>query len=304
MESVLDDEMRGAIEKLIVASPYAGLLGVTTDRGATDEIGSGAMAEAPVLRELADGVLLVTLNRPRKKNAFDDPQWDGLRDALNDAREDPSLAVVVLTGAGGDFSTGQDLGAFGAASEPRADGRPSGFYGCAEAVAAFDKPLVAAAKGLCVGGGATILFHCDLLFVGESLRMRLPFVSLGLVPEFASSYVLQAMIGRRRAAELFYTAEWIDAQRALETGIATSVHPDAQVLEVALAKAREIARHPVRSLQATKRTLLRAHAAGVAAAMQAEEAGMRAQAGSPENVEAIRAFLEKREPDFGQFRKG
>lgn len=256
----------------------------------------------PVLRDLRDGVLLVTLNRPKKKNAFDDPQWDGLRDALNDAREDPAVAVMVLTGAGDDFSTGQDLSAFGAAAEPRPDGRPSGFFGCAEALAAFDKPLVGAARGLCVGGGATILFHCDVLYLGESARLRLPFVSLGLVPEFASSYMLQAMIGKRRAAELFYTAEWIPAARALELGIPTAVVPDAELLDAALAKAREIAKHPVSSLQATKRTLLRAHAAGVAGAFEAEDAGMRAQAGSPENIEAIRAFLEKREPDFGQFR--
>lgn len=262
----------------------------------------GAMA-GPVLQELVDGVLRLTLNRPEKKNAFDDPQWDGVRDALRSAREDPAVAVVVVTGAGRDFSTGQDLGAFGAAAEPRADGRPSGYYGCAESFAAFDKPLVAAAKGLCVGGGATLLFHCDLIYLGDSARLRLPFVSLGLVPEFASSYLLQAMIGRRRASELFYTAEWVDATRALELGIATAVVPDDEVEAVALAKAREIARYPVSSLQATKRTLLVAHAAGVAAAFEAEDAGMKQQAGSPENVEAIRAFLEKREPDFAQFRK-
>ena len=96
---------------------------------------------------------------------------------------------------------------------------------------------------LCIGGGATILFHCDLIYLGESARLRLPFVSLGLVPEFASSYMLPALIGSRRAAELFYTAEWISASRALETGIATSVHPDGELLDVALAKAREIAKH-------------------------------------------------------------
>jgi enoyl-CoA hydratase/carnithine racemase len=115
--------------------------------------------------------------------------------------------------------------------------------------------------------------------------------------------MLPALIGARRAAELFYTAEWISASRALETGIATSVHTDRELLDVALAKAREIAKHPVSSLQATKRTLLRARAAGVEAAFQAEDEGMKAQAGSPENIEAIRAFLEKREPDFSQFRK-
>src|SRR6185436_3797791 len=95
------------------------------------------MAEA-VLRELDDeGVLLVTLNRPAKKNAFDDAQWDGLRDALNDAREDRRVAVVVVTGAGNDFSAGQDLTAFGRSTTPREDGQPSGYFGCMEALVAF-----------------------------------------------------------------------------------------------------------------------------------------------------------------------
>jgi len=111
------------------------------------------------------------------------------------------------------------------------------------------------------------------------------------------------VIGPRRAAELFYTAEWIDASRALETGIATRVFPDALLLDAALAKAREIARHPVSALRATKRTLKRAHEAGLRAALEVEDAGMSAQAGSPENVEAVRAFLEKRPPDFTKLRR-
>ena len=91
--------------------------------------------DTKVLRELdEEGVLLLTLNRPRKKNAFDDEQWDGLRDALNEARVNPAVAVVVMTGAGADFSAGQDLTAFGGSSEPREDGKPSGYYGCVEAL--------------------------------------------------------------------------------------------------------------------------------------------------------------------------
>jgi enoyl-CoA hydratase/carnithine racemase len=258
----------------------------------------------PVLRELdEEGVLLVTLNRPEKKNAFNDPQWDGLRDALSDAREDPRVAVVVVTGAGDDFSAGQDLTAFGKPAEPRADGHPSGYYGCMEVLAAFDKPMLAAAKGVGVGIGATFLFHCDIVYVGESVRLRLPFVSLGLVPEGASSYLLQQVIGSQRAAELFYTAEWIDAGQAVTLGMAAGVFPDAQLLEATLAVGREIAEHPVSSLQATKRTLLRAHRDGIRAAFEAEDEGMKAQAGSPENIEAIKAFIEKRKPDFGQFRR-
>jgi len=261
------------------------------------------MAEAPVLRELEDGVLLVTLNRPRRKNAFDDPQWDGLRDALNDAREDDRVACVVVTGAGGDFSAGQDLTAFGAAPD-REDGQPNGYAGCMDALFALDKPLLAAARGVGVGIGITFLFACDVVHVGESVRLRLPFVSLGLVPEAASSYLLQAAIGRQRAAELFFTAEWIDAQRAVEIGLAARAYPDEELLPATLEKARQIARWPVSALRATKRTLMVAHAAGVRAAREAEDAGMREQAGSPANVEAVRAFLEKRPPDFRRLREG
>lgn len=262
------------------------------------------MSDEPVLRTLDEhGVLLVTLNRPRRKNAFNDPQWDALTAVLRDAREDPAVAVMVVTGAGGDFSAGQDLTAFGGGGEPREDGHASGYYGCMQALADFDKPLLAAAQGVGVGIGATFLFHCDVVYVGESVRLRLPFVQLGLVPEAASSYLLQQVIGSQRAAELFYTAEWIDAARAIEMGMAARCHPDAELLEATLAKAREMAKWPVSALQATKRTLLAAHGDRVRAALASEDAGMMEQAGSPENQEAIKAFIEKREPDFRQFRK-
>ena len=115
--------------------------------------------------------------------------------------------------------------------------------------------------------------------------------------------MLQAVVGARRAAELFYTAEWIDAARALEVGIAARVFPDEQVLAAALAKAREIAKHPCR--RCAPRSDAEARARGrLRAALEAEDAGMKAQAGSPENMEAVRAFLEKRPPDFRKLRRG
>lgn len=270
------------------------------------------MVQCTVREEFEEGVRLLTLDRPHRKNAFDDAQWNGLREALQRAREDDAVAVVVVTGAGGDFSAGQDLRAFRSADPAQGGDGPAGggegaiaahpFGRFMDALCAFDKPLLAAAPGVAVGIGATLLFHCDLVYVGESLRLRLPFVSLGLVPEAASSYLLQAAIGSQRAAELFYTAEWVDARRAVELGIAARAFPDRVLLEATLEKAREIARWPVRSLQATKRCLRAVHAEGIRIARAAEDAGMVAQAGSPENVEAIRAFLEKREPDFRKLR--
>ena len=157
-------------------------------------------------------------------------------------------------------------------------------------------------EGVAVGGGCTIALASDIVYVGESVRMRLPFASLGLVPEIASSYTLQAAIGRQRAAELMFTAEWIDAERAVALGLAARRLPDDQVLDATLAKARSIARWPVSSLRAIKQTLQVAHRAGIAAAREVEDALMAKLAGSPENVEAIQAFVEKRDPDFKQFR--
>lgn len=252
-----------------------------------------------ILKELNEGVLLLKLNRPEKKNAFNSEQWGAFAEALNEAKENDDVNVVVLTGSGKDFSSGQDL------SDPLS---PSGdavasYRTCEPALADFDKPLLGAAKGVAVGGGATILFLCDILYVGDSLRMRVPFTSLGMAPEFASSYMLQAKIGRQRAAEIFFTSEWIDADKAVETGIARQKFSDDELMIKAMGKAAEIAMWPVNSLRETKRCMQEMHKPGIEAALKVEHEAMAKQAGSPENVEAIMAFLEKRKPDFNKLKK-
>ncbi len=264
------------------------------------------MSEEPrVLTELDEhGVLLITMNRPRKKNAIDDPQWDALASALREAESDPRVAVVVLTGAGGNFSSGADLNGMGGGdSEPRSDGFGSGFFACEATILGFGKPILSAVTGVAVGGGCTIAIACDITYVGEGLRARLPFASLGLVPEIASSYTLQSTIGRQRANELMFTAEWINAERAIDLGLAARRFPDEDLLNATLEKAREIAQWPISSLVAIKRTLNAAHSAAIAAALTIEHEEMSRLAGSPENIEAIKAFLEKRTPDFRQFRE-
>lgn len=262
--------------------------------------------DAPtVLHALDDeGVLLLTLNRPQRKNAFNETQWDALAQALDDARADPRVAVVVLTGAGGNFSSGVDLASFSEQRPPRKDGKASAYFACVDSLFEFDKPLIAAVAGVAIGGGCTITLACDFVYGSESLRMRLPFANLGLVPEIGSSYTLQSAIGRQRAAELMLSAEWIDAARALEMGMVARILPDAELLDATLLRAREIAQWPVSALTGIKRTLQVAHRAGIEAARAAEDEGMRRLAGSPENIEAVTAFMQKRKPDFKQFRKG
>lgn len=249
-----------------------------------------------LLSEDRDGVRILTLNRPEKKNAVDTEMWIALREAFIAAREDDSVRSVLLWGAGEHFCSGVDLASFGDVP----DGGEHPFESAARAVAEFDKPLVAAARGVAVGGGATVLFHADIVYVGESLRLRLPFASLGLAPEWGSSYMLQANIGAQRAAELFYTAEWVDADKALNSGIAADVLPDVDLFAHALDKAREIAQWPVNALREIKRCLRLHHLGPIDAAIKAEQAAMMRQAGSPENIEAITAFMQKRPPDFSK----
>ncbi len=247
-----------------------------------------------ILTENLDGVLRVTFNRPEKKNAINDEMWVGIRETFRAAADDDDVTCVLLCGAGDNFCAGVDLTSFG--ENGGEEEHP--FESAARAVAEFDKPLVAAAQGVAVGGGATVLFHADIVYVGESLRMRLPFANLALAPEFGSSYMLQANIGAQRAAELFYTAEWIDADKAHNCGIAADVLPDANLQEYALEKAREIAQWPVGALREIKRTLRMHHMPAIDAAINAEQAAMHRLAGSPDNIEAITAIFEKRAPKF------
>jgi enoyl-CoA hydratase/carnithine racemase len=252
------------------------------------------MSRTRILESIEAGVLLLTLNRPERKNAFDETMWREARDALADAQRDDAVRVVIVTGAGDAFSAGQDLGQMAA---PPGDG-PPGFPTFMDRLTDFDKPLLAAVNGVGVGIGLTMLLHCDVVWMAEGARLRAPFVPLGVVPEAASSYLLPLQMGHQRAAELLYTAEWIDAQRAVDLGIATRALPRERLLPELRVLAEKIAAQPLGSLRWTKRMLLAVREEGVRAARAREDAAFAVRVGSPENQEALRAFLEKRPADF------
>jgi len=276
------------------------------------------MSRTRVLEALDEGVLLLTLNRPERKNAFDETMWREARDALADAQANDAVRAVIVTGAGDAFSAGQDLGQMAqasGASAQRAEGErspsgsgagssratkegPPGFPSFMDRLTGFDKPLLAAVNGVGVGIGLTMLLHCDVVWMAETARLRAPFVPLGVVPEAASSYLLPLQLGHQRAAELLYTAEWIDAERALGLGIASRVLPRERLLPELGALAARIAAQPLGSLRWTKRLLLEIRRDGIAGARAREDAAFVARVGSPENQEALRAFLEKRPADF------
>jgi enoyl-CoA hydratase/carnithine racemase len=166
------------------------------------------------------------------------------------------------------------------------------------AVVDFDKPLIAAVHGAAIGGGTTMLTHCDFVYAGESAKFQMPFINLAVVPEFGSSCVIPARIGHIRAAELLLLGLPFDANRAAELGLATQVVPDQNLLAIAAETARKLAAKPAGALQASKRLMKRPFREQIAAAMKAENEEFSMQVRSDDAKEALTAFLEKRPPDF------
>lgn len=217
-----------------------------------------------------DGVRVLTLDRPHALNAFDSPLYRAAGAALDAARADDGVKVVVITGAGRAFSAGQDLAEM--ARLAAGEAVDSGFPVLLDALQAFDKPLIAAVNGAAVGIGFTMLPHCDLVLAAETARFRTPFAEMGVPPEAASSLLFPARMGWQRAAEVLFTSPWLGAAEAVECGIALRVVPADELLPEALALAATIAAAPLVALRAIKATMLAGRADAVAAARAREEA--------------------------------
>jgi enoyl-CoA hydratase/carnithine racemase len=245
------------------------------------------MTRVTINEEVRDGVLVLTLNRPARRNAFNEQQYDEVRVALTDAAANDEIRVVVITGAPGAFSAGQDIDEMG---------RGGAFTPFVDQLATFDKPLLAAVNGVAVGIGLTMLLHCDIVYIAESARLRAPFVTLGLVCEAGSSLLLSMVVGPQRAAEVLFTGRWITAAEAVEWGLAARVVPDSELLPAILANAREIASQPLAAVRGIKQLLLATRADALRAARAREDVTQLRQLGSPENLAAIRAFQAKRRP--------
>jgi enoyl-CoA hydratase/carnithine racemase len=244
-------------------------------------------------------VRTLTLDRPEALNAFDEALYDATTEALLEAADDPGIAVVLLTGNGRAFSAGTDLlEMHRMATDPTFERGKHGFVGLVDALATFPKPLVCAVNGIGLGIGATVLGFADLAFMSTTARLKCPFTSLGVAPEAASSYLLPRLIGRQNAAWMLLSAEWIDAQEALATGLVWKVCEPDDLLPTARRHAEVLAARPISSLKAVKDTMTAPLRAGIATARERENACFADLMGGPANLEALAAFAEGREPDF------
>ncbi len=247
-------------------------------------------------------VLDLEIARPEKKNALTMSMYDALTEKLRAADESPDVRVVTLSGRGGEFTAGNDIGDFlaaaGAGSLDPQSSPPARFI---EAVATFSKPLVAGVNGRAIGVGATILLHCDLVYATESARLSMPFVSLGLVPEAASSLLLPARVGHAVASEMLLLGAVLDARRAAALGLVNDVvGSEAELRDLLRVRADELAAKPPRSVRTTK-ALLKSDSATMLARLHEESRLFADAMSAPEATEAFTAFLERRAPDFSRF---
>src|SRR3954451_11479973 len=216
--------------------------------------GTGVKAMNEIITQRSGSILRVALNRPKKRNAMTSGMYVTLADFFNDAAKDERTNVVLWHGAGDSFCAGNDVEDFlknppGPGDSPQAR--------LMTALVDFDKPLIAAVQGAAIGGGTTMLTHCDFVYAGESAKFQMPFINLAVVPEFGASCSVPARIGHIRAPELILLGLPFDARRAAELGVVTQVVSDQNLLQVATETARTLAEKPAAALQASKRLLKR-----------------------------------------------
>ncbi len=244
------------------------------------------------------GVLTITFARPAKKNALTAAMYQTVADALGAAQEDSAVRVILLRGAEGNFSSGNDLEDFMKAP-PKDDNAP--VFQFLRQISTAQKPLVAAVAGVAVGVGVTMLLHCDLVYAADTAQLSLPFVQLGLCPEAASSLLLPRLAGHQVAAEKLMLGEPFDALEAHRIGLVNRVLPAAELDAFAAKQAAKLAALPASSLRLTKALLKNTGGIDIASRMSEEGQHFGTMLRSPEAREAMSAFFEKRKPDFRQF---
>ncbi|HXQ77061.1 MAG TPA: enoyl-CoA hydratase [Gemmatimonadaceae bacterium] len=248
-----------------------------------------------IVTNRSGSILEIQLNRPSKKNAMTSSMYIAMADMLDEAAKDDDIRVVLWHGAGDSFSAGNDLEDF--IKHPPGPGE-SPQDRLMRALINFAKPIVAAVQGVAIGGGTTMLGHCDFVYAGETTRFQVPFVNLALVPEFGSSYLFPSRFGYVRAAELVLLGQPFNASRAAELGLVTQVVPDQKLLATASETARKLAEKPGAALQACKRLMKQTVREQLELAVKSENTEFAARVRSAEAREAFTAFIEKRKPDF------
>ncbi|MEJ2045961.1 MAG: enoyl-CoA hydratase [Reinekea sp.] len=245
---------------------------------------------ADIETRLHSGILEVQFNRPEKKNAITEQMYCDLTQALVEARSSENIRVVLISGHKSCFTAGNDLNDF-LDNIPQDDEAP--VFQFLKTMADFPKPIVAAVNGPAVGIGTTLLLHCDLVFSGESAAFQLPFVNLGLVPEFASSYLLPLRVGHAKASEWLLTGKRFDAQEAKMAGLINGIFKDEQFFSAAFHQAQQLAQLPPESIMLSKKLMKQTYMAKTLQTIEEEGELFRKRLASDDFKKAVAAFISR-----------
>lgn len=250
----------------------------------------------------SDGVLSITLNRPDVLNSFNQPMADALLSALRRAADSPSIRAVLITGAGRAFCAGQDLAAVLPTDEgpmpDLGDVVRRQYNPIVRAIRTLEKPVVCAVNGVAAGAGANLAFACDIAIASEDASFIQSFAKIGLIPDSGGTFILPRIVGLQRAAALTMLCEKLDAGRAKEWGLVYDVVPGSALVSVATEMAKRLAAMPTRGLGLAKRGFNAAFSNDLDAQLALEEELQREAGQTSDYAEGVRAFVEKRKPNF------
>jgi enoyl-CoA hydratase/carnithine racemase len=251
-----------------------------------------------LLFDVSDHVATLTLNRPDKLNAFTPQMLAQLIERIDECDARDVIRVVMLTGSGRGFCSGGDIG--GMSAEP--DRRPhvtkkhiaDEIQAFPKRLVRFEKPIIAVVNGPAAGGGMDLALACDFRVAGASARFAETYGKIGLLPGGGGAYYLPRLVGKGRAMELLLTADFIDAQQALDIGLVNHVFDDEALLDEALAIANRIASMPPLSIRLIKQTVNEGLNSDLAASLDLVSSHIAVTRAGPDHAEAIAAFIEKR----------
>ncbi len=260
---------------------------------------------APVLVRVDGAVATLTLNRPASLNALDVAMAEGLEAGTARLAADPAVRCMVVTGAGGHFMAGGDVTRFHEwlaqppAQRQRAIRRVLGpVHGTIRNIRRAPKPVLASVRGACAGFGLSLMMACDLALVADGSTLSLAYCRIGASPDGGSTWALPRIVGMKRAMELALLGDRFTAADALAMGLANRVVPDAELDAATAALAARLAAGPAQTLARTKRLLQDSPGNDLDAQLDAEEVAFLDGVAGREFEEGVRAFVEKRRPEF------
>lgn len=255
--------------------------------------------EPSVLVDVDNAVMTISMNRPAKKNAINIAMYIAMTKAINTAVNDSNIRVILFTGEQGCLTSGNDLTDFASAEANDLESPDNPITGFMRAFSVCPKPIVVSVDGLAVGIGTTLLLHADLVYANSEATFKLPFVNLGLCPEFAVSYLLPRLSGYVRAAELLLLGESFDASTAKELGLINDIVDNPW--QHAKKQCRKLAAQPPSAIRETKALMRGPLRESTQRSTDKEISVFIKTLAGPEFKESVTAFFEKRDPDFSDF---